>query len=80
MTSMVGSRLRDTVMWLWSADTLFWQLSIEHDIDVYYQAKHRLQSPTLARKFDISHWFPCGEEGGGGTDGRSRDYQNFSDG
>ena len=32
---------------------------------------------TLARKFDISHWFPCG------ADKRaygSRDYQNFSDG
>ena len=78
---MVGSRLRDTVMWLWSADTLFWQLSIEHDIDVYYQAKHWLQSSTLARKFDISHWFLCGGGGGGGgPDGRARDYQNFSDG
>ena len=35
-------------------------------MDVYYQVKHRLQAPTLARKFHIftfSHWFPYGEEG-----------------
>ena len=25
-----------------------------------YQVKHRFQAPTLARRFDISHWFPCG--------------------
>ena len=61
MTSMVRSLPRDTVMWLWSAYTLFWQLSIEHNMDVYYQAKHRLQSTTLARKFDIE-W--CGEADG----------------
>ena len=29
-------------------------------MDVNYQVKHRLQVPTLARKFDISHWFACG--------------------
>ena len=23
----------------------------------YYQVKHRVQAPTLTRKFDISHWF-----------------------
>ena len=28
-----------------------------------YQVKHRLQVPTLARKFDISHWFSCGADG-----------------
>ena len=27
-------------------------------MDVYYQVKDRLQAPTLARKFDVSHWFP----------------------
>ena len=32
-------------------------------MDVYYQVKHRFQAPALARKFDISHWFPCGEDG-----------------
>ena len=31
-------------------------------MNVYYQVKHRLQTPTLARKFDISHWFPCGAD------------------
>ena len=30
---------------------------------VYYQVKNRVQAPTLARKFDISHWFPCGAGG-----------------
>ena len=42
----------------------------------------RLQALTLDRKFVISHWFPCGADGqvDGRTDGRSRDYQNFSDG
>lgn len=44
-------------------ETLFWQLSIDHNMDVYNQVKHRLQAPTLARKFHISHWFPYGEEG-----------------
>ena len=32
-------------------------------MDVYYQAEHRLQAPTLARKFDIAHWFPCDADG-----------------
>ena len=27
---------RDTVKWYWSADTLFWQLSIDHNINVQY--------------------------------------------
>ena len=26
-----------TVMWYWSADSLFWQLSIGHNMDVHYQ-------------------------------------------
>ena len=30
---------------------------------VYYQVKHRLQIPTLGRKFDITQWFSCGAEG-----------------
>ena len=47
-------------------------------MDVYYQVKHRLQAPTLARKCDISNWFPRGEDGRTGEG--SRDYQNFSDG
>ena len=66
------------VMWLWSADTLFWQLSVDHNIDVYHQVNHRLQVPTLARMFDILYCFPCGVVGR--ADVRSRNYQNFSDG
>ena len=31
------------------------QLSIDHYMDGCYQVKHRLQVPTLARKFDILH-------------------------
>ena len=30
---------------------------------VYYQVKHRLEVPTLGRKFDITHWFSCGADG-----------------
>ena len=30
---------RDTVRWYWAADTLFWQLSIYHNIDVQYVCK-----------------------------------------
>ena len=27
----------DTVMWYWSADNLFWQLLIDHNLNVQYQ-------------------------------------------
>ena len=47
-------------------------------MDVYDQVKHRLRAPTLARKFDISHWFLCGVDGR--TGGQSRDYQKLADG
>ena len=30
---------------------------------VYYQEKHRLQVPTLVRRFDITHWFSRGADG-----------------
>lgn len=30
---------------------------------VIYQVKHRLNAPTLIRKFDISLWYPCGAYG-----------------
>ena len=33
----VNTWARDTVKWYWSADTLFWQLSIDHNMDVQYQ-------------------------------------------
>ena len=43
------------------------QLSIHHNMDVQYQAKKknkniRQQAPALARRCDISHWFPCGAD------------------
>ena len=66
------------VMWLWSADTLFWQLSDDHNIDVYHQVNHRLQVPILSRMFVILYWFPCGVVGR--ADVRSRNYQNCSEG
>ena len=47
-------------------------------MDVYHQVKHRLQAPTLDRKFDISQWFPCCLDRR--ADAQSRDYRNFSDG
>ena len=31
----------NTVILQWSADTMFWQLSIEHNIDVQYQVTHQ---------------------------------------
>ena len=31
----VDTWARDTAKWYWSADTLFWQLSMDHNIDVY---------------------------------------------
>ena len=71
----------------WSADTLFWHLSTDRNMNVYYQVKHRLKATTLARKFGISHWFPCGADGR--ADGRTVtwlstflgwiDYQIFLD-
>ena len=33
---MVDSWARNMVMWYWSADTLFWQLSTDHNMDVQY--------------------------------------------
>ena len=34
----VDTQAYDTVMWYWSVDTLFWQLSIAHNMNVLYQA------------------------------------------
>ena len=56
------------VMSIWSADTLFWQLSIDHNMDAYYQVKYWLQA------FHIG--FPVARTDGR-TDVRSPDDQNF---
>ena len=50
----------------WSADTLFWQLSIDHNIDV-----------QVARNCESKHWFACGADGRRSVGVRSRDYQIF---
>ena len=49
-----------TVRWYWSADTLFWQLSIDHNIDVQLVFSW---AAKLARKCETRHWFPCGAVG-----------------
>ena len=67
----VDTWAHDTVRWYWSADTLFWQLSIDDDIDV--QSAFSC-APKVARKCESKHWYACG------TLGRSRDYQIFGDG
>ena len=50
----VDSRACDAVMWYWSVDTLFWQLSIDHNIDVQSVCSW---APKLARKCESKHWF-----------------------
>ena len=69
----MGRRLdawaRGTVWWYRSADTLFWQLSIDHNIDLQLVFSW---APKLARKCESKHWFPCGADGRSGV--RSRDY------
>ena len=51
---------RGTVKWYWSADSLFWQLSIDHiDVQlVYFSWAHK-----VARKCESKHWFACGADG-----------------
>ena len=51
---------RGTVRWYWSAGALFWQLSIDHNIDVQLVFPW---APKLARKCESRHWFPCGADG-----------------
>ena len=59
-------------------DTLFWQLSIDDNIDV--QSAFSL-APKVARKCESKHWYTCGADGraaGGPAGGvQSRDYQIF---
>ena len=59
-TQWVDTRARDTVRRYWSAETLFWQLSISQNMDVY---NIRLQAPKLAGKCEIKHWYACGADG-----------------
>ena len=51
---------RGTVRCYWSAGALFWQLSIDHNIDVQLVFPW---APKLARKCESRRWFPCGADG-----------------
>ena len=59
-TQRIDTWARDTVRRYWSAETLFWQLSINQNMDVQYQVAG---SQTVARKCEIKHWYACGAEG-----------------
>ena len=48
------------VRWYWSADTLFWQLSIDVNIDVQSAFSW---APKVARKCESKHWYACGADG-----------------
>ena len=52
----VDTWVRDTVRWYWSADTLSWQLSIDHNIDVQSALSW---APKVARKCESKHWYAC---------------------
>ena len=56
----VDTWARNTVRWYWSADTLFWQLSIDDNIDVQSAFPW---APKVARKCESKHWYACGADG-----------------
>ena len=70
------TRARDMVRWYWSANTLFWQLSIDHNIDVQSVFSWARKQ---AIKCETKHWLPCGADRQS-LGVRSRDYQIFWDG
>ena len=58
----VDTWARDTVRWYWSADTLFWQLSIDHNIDVQLVFSW---APKLAKSVRVNIGFPVVRTDGG---------------
>ena len=50
------------VRWYWSAGTLFWQLSIDHDIDGQSVFSWAPWAPKVARKCENKHWDACGAD------------------
>ena len=63
----------------WSADTLFWRLSTDHNLDGHMEITIpgcRLQAPKLARKCEIKHCYACGADRQA-VGVRSRDCQIF---
>ena len=66
-----------TVRWYWSADALFWQLSIDHNIDVQLVFSW---APKLAKSVRVNIGCPVVRTDGLSAVGvRSRDYQIFWD-
>ena len=59
----VDTWARDKVRWNWSADTLFWQLSIDNNTDVQSVFSWALWAPKAARKCESKHWYNCGADG-----------------
>ena len=43
-TQWVDTGARNTVGWYWSEDALFWQLLIDHNMDVQYQVNWQLSN------------------------------------
>ena len=56
----VDSWARNTIRWYWSADTMFCQLPIDHNIDVQSVFSW---APKLTRKCESKHRFACGADG-----------------
>ena len=48
-----------TIWWYWSADTLFWELSIDDNIDVQSASSW---APKVARKCESKHRYACGAD------------------
>ena len=59
------------------ADTLFRQLSSDHNIDVQSVFSWAPCAPKVARKCESKHWYTCGADGRAAGGVRSRDYQFF---
>ena len=57
----VDTRARDIIMWYWSADTLFWQLSIDHNMDVQYQVSGSDSGEKVWAFTLVALW--CGRKG-----------------
>ena len=51
----VDNWARVKVKWYWSAGSLFWQLSIDQNIDVQCVHYHFCCAPKLAKKYEIEH-------------------------
>ena len=64
----------------WSMDALFWQLSIDHNIDVQSVFSWAPWDPKVARKHESKHWYACGADGRRSVGVQSHDYQMFWDG